>query len=110
MTDFSFSELERVDLVGLEWLQRVTHGDHATIDAIDQNDIAALVMGKALHVKRDVSHMFVNFRHPFGVMIETVNLLQRLGFGAEGCVGVAVCSTGPVLASEIELLGGFCDL
>ena len=71
-------------------------------------------MGKALHVKRDVSHMFVNFRHPFGVMIETVNLLQRLGFGAVGCVGVAVglavCPTGPVLASEIELLGGFCDL
>ena len=106
MTDFSFVELERVDIVGLEWMRRLTHSDHASIDATDQNDIAALVMGKALHVKRDVGYMFVNFRHPFGVIIETVNLLQRLGFGAEGCVGVVVglagCLTGPVLTSELE--------
>ena len=97
-----------MDIVGLEWLRRLTHGDHATIDAIDQNDIAALVMGKALPVKRDVGHMFVNFRHPFGVMIETVNLLQRLGVGV--AVRLAVCPTGPVLASDIELLGGLGDL
>jgi len=69
MTYFSIIELQDIDLVGLEWLRCLTHGNHTSIYTIYQHKLAFFVMGKAFYIEGDVGHMIVNFRHPFGVVI-----------------------------------------
>ena len=69
MAYFSITELQNIDVVGLEWLRCLTHGDHTSINTTYQNHLALFVIGKALLIEGDVSHMLVNFRHPFGVVI-----------------------------------------
>ena len=69
MAYFSITELQDIDVVGLELLRCLTHGNHNFINPKCQHKLALLVMGKAFHIDRDVGHMIVNFRHPFDLVI-----------------------------------------
>ena len=69
MADFPISELQDIDVVGLEWMRCLTHGNHISLDTIYRHNFALFVMGKAFHIEGDVGHMIVNFRHPFGLVI-----------------------------------------
>ena len=69
MAYFSITELLNIDVVGLEWLRCLTHGDHTSIDTIYQQHLVLFVMGKAFNIEGDFGHMVMNFRHPFGVVI-----------------------------------------
>ena len=57
MVYFPISELQDIDVVGLEWLRCLTHGDHTSIETIYQHQLALLVMGKTFHIEGDVGHM-----------------------------------------------------
>ena len=69
MAYLSITELQNINLVGLEWLRCLTHGDHTSLDTIYQHHLALFVMGKAFYIEGDVGHMVVHFRHPLGVVI-----------------------------------------
>ena len=69
MAYFPISELQDIDVVGLEWLWCLTYGDHTSVDTIYENHLALLIKGKAFYIEGDVSHMLMNLGHPFGVVI-----------------------------------------
>ena len=65
MAYFPISELQDIDIVGLEWLWCLTHGDHTSYE----NYLALFIKGKAFYIEGDVSHMLMNLGHPFGLVI-----------------------------------------